>query len=69
MSCLCGHGESCNICNPDPRIEELQKTLREIKAAADKAMTEAHPMVGARALMTFRWIGKLASRALGETDD
>lgn len=69
MSCLCGHGESCNICNPDPRIAELEKLVQEIDKTAENAMNEAHDMVGARMLMSLRWIRKLAARALGKDDD
>jgi hypothetical protein len=64
MSCLCGHNESCNICNPCCRITELERTLQEIDQTIDEAMGE--PLVGARALISMRWARKLIAKALGK---
>ncbi len=47
--------------------EKMKKALEDIFKSADDAMGE--PNTGARALMSFRWIKKLAKRGLGEADD
>jgi len=72
MPCLCGHGESCSICDGTTshltqEIESLKKTLKEIDRQAEEAMGET--LVGARALMNLRWIRKLVAKAFGEPDD
>ena len=46
---------------------EMKKALQDIYNSADEAM--ADPAMGARALMSFRWIKKLAERGLGKLDD
>lgn len=48
-------------------LEQMKKALEDIFKSADDAMGE--PNTGARALMTLRWIKKLAKRGLGESDD
>ena len=50
------------------QIEELQKALQEIDKTAEAAIDEAHGMVGARMLMSVRWIRKVARRALGQDE-
>jgi hypothetical protein len=47
----------------------MKRMLEDIFKSADDAMNEAGPNVGAKALMSFRWIKKLAKRGLGESDD
>ena len=51
----------------DSEYIEMKKSLQDIYNAADDAMGE--PNTGARALMSFRWIKKLAERGLGKSDD
>lgn len=46
---------------------EMKKALQDIFKSADEAMGD--PAMGARALMSFRWIKKLAERGLGKSDD
>jgi hypothetical protein len=46
---------------------EMKKALQDIYNSADEAMSE--PAMGAKALMSFRWIKKLAERGLGKLDD
>lgn len=46
--------------------EKMKKALEDIFATADEAMDDTQ---SARALMSFRWIKKLAKRGLGEADD
>lgn len=48
-------------------LAKMEKALEDIYKSADEAMGE--PNTGARALMTLRWIKKLAKRGLGESDD
>ena len=49
------------------QIEQMKKALEDIFKSADDAMGEDN--MQARALMTFRWIKKLAKKGLGESDD
>lgn len=62
ISCLCGHGESCQYCSfiapptKDKRVDELEEVLRKISATALDTMG-------------LRWIRKQVSNALGEADD
>lgn len=49
------------------QIEQMKKALEDIFKSADDAMGEDH--MQARALMTFRWIKKLAKKGLGQSDD
>ena len=51
------------------KIAELERIIAEIGKTADTAMDEAHSMVGARMLMSIRWIQKLVVRAQGKADD
>lgn len=73
ISCLCGHGESCQYCSfiapptKDKRVDELEEVLRKISATALDTMGEAG--VPGKALMGLRWIRKQVSNALGEADD
>jgi hypothetical protein len=53
----------------DVKIAALEAALKEIDKTAETAMDEAHDMVGARMLMSVRWIRKVAARALGALDD
>jgi hypothetical protein len=53
----------------DQKIARLEAALKEIDKTANKAMDEAHDMVGARMLMSVNWIRKVAGRALGTLDD
>lgn len=53
----------------DVKIAELERIIAEIGKTADTAMDEAHSMVGARMLMSIRWIQKLVARAQGKADD
>lgn len=46
---------------------EMKKALQDILASADEAMGE--PNMPSKALMSFRWIKKLAERGLGKSDD
>lgn len=46
--------------------EKMKKALEDIFKSADEAMDDTQ---SARALMSFRWIKKLAKRGLGEADD
>ena len=46
--------------------EQMKKALEDIFKTADDAMGEG---LGAKALMSLRWIKKLAKRGLGESDD
>lgn len=48
-------------------FEQMKKALEDIFKSADDAMGE--PNTGAKALMTLRWIKKLAKRGLGESDN
>ena len=48
-------------------LEQMKKALEDIFKTADDAMGDG--VMGARALMSFRWIKKLAKRGLGESDD
>lgn len=48
-------------------LAKMEKALKDIYEAADEAMGE--PNTGARTLMSFRWIKKLAKKGLGESDD
>lgn len=50
----------------DQEIEQMKKALEDIFKSADEAMGDTQ---SARALMSFRWIKKLAKRGLGESDD
>lgn len=50
----------------DQEIEQMKKALEDIFTTADEAMSDTQ---SARALMSFRWIKKLAKRGLGESDD
>ena len=45
---------------------EMKKALQDIYKAADDAMGDTQ---SAKALMSFRWIKKLAERGLGKSDD
>lgn len=47
--------------------ELAKKALEDIYKSADEAMGE--PNMPAKALMSLRWIKKLAKRGLGESDD
>jgi hypothetical protein len=47
--------------------EQAKKALEDIYKSADEAMDE--PNTPAKALLTLRWIKKLARRGLGESDD
>lgn len=47
-------------------LEKMKKALEDIFTTADDAMGDTQ---SARALMSFRWIKKLAKRGLGESDD
>jgi hypothetical protein len=49
------------------QTEQMKKALEDIFKSADDAMGEEN-MPG-KALMSFRWIKKLAKKGLGETDD
>lgn len=53
----------------DVKIAELERIIAEIGKTADTAMDEAHSMVGAKMLMSVRWIQKLVARAQGKPDD
>lgn len=46
---------------------EMKKALQDIIKAADDAMGETN--MPSKALMSFRWIKKLAERGLGKSDD
>ena len=48
-------------------LEQMKKALEDIFKTADDAMGDG--VMGAKALMSFRWIKKLAKRGLGESDD
>jgi hypothetical protein len=48
-------------------IEQMKKVLADISKTAEDAMGDG--VMGAKALMSFRWIKKLAKRGLGESDD
>ncbi len=48
-------------------FEKMKKALEDIFKSADDAMGE--PSMPGKALMSFRWIKKLAKRGLGEADD
>lgn len=48
-------------------LERMKRMLEDIFKTADEAMDE--PSTGARALLSFRWIKKLARRGLGDLDD
>jgi len=47
--------------------ERMKKALEDVFKSADEAMED--PAMGARALMSFRWIKKLVKRGLGELED
>ena len=47
-------------------LEQMKKALEDIFTTADEAMDDTQ---SARALMSLRWIKKLAKRGLGEVDD
>lgn len=66
MTCLCGHNETCSVCDPDPQVAELKKILQQIADTVEDAMGECQ---SGKSLMSFRWIGKLANRGLGKVDD
>ena len=63
------HRKQAMETDKDQKIERLERALQEIGKTAETAMDEAHDMVGAKMLMSVRWIGKLAARALGKEDD
>ena len=47
--------------------ENMKKALEDIFKSADEAMGE--PNMTGKALMSFRWIKKLAERGLGKSED
>lgn len=49
------------------KLERMKKALEDIFQTADEAMEE--PSTGGRALLSFRWVKKLARRGLGDLDD
>jgi hypothetical protein len=49
------------------KLERMKKALEDIFQTADDAMDD--PAMGGRALLSFRWLKKLALRGLGDIDD
>lgn len=52
--------------DPQQRVNELERSLKEIDKVIDDAMCE--PLVGGRALLSLRWARKLIAKALGQED-
>ena len=49
------------------KLERMRKALEDIFQTADDTMFD--PAMGGRALLSLRWIKKLARRGLGDLDD
>ncbi len=62
--CICGYLEEIETLKKQNAL--MEKYLKDIDKAADDAMDVN---VGAKSLMSFRWIRKLSGFALGQPDD